>query len=81
MANILIVDDDPDMVEASRMVLERDGYSVESASSVDEGLGRMAAAEPDLLILAVMMQQEDDGLGIIGSKIRETFLFFVLPGS
>ena len=62
MAKILIVDDDPDMVEASRIVLERDGHSVESASGVDEGLRKMADLQPDLLILDVMMQEQDDGL-------------------
>jgi len=62
VAKILIVDDDPDMVKASRTVLQRDGYSVESASSMDEGLGKMAAIKPDLLILGVMMQEADDGL-------------------
>ena len=62
MAKILIVDDDPDMVGASRIVLERDGYSVDSASSVDEGLRKMAATKPDLLILDVMMEEPDDGL-------------------
>jgi len=62
VAKILIVDDDHDMVEASRIVLERDGHSVESASSVDEGLRKLAEVGPDLLILDVMMQEPDDGL-------------------
>ena len=62
MTKILIVDDDPDMVEASRIVLERDGYSVEHASNVEEGLQKLAEAKPDLLILDVMMEEPDDGL-------------------
>jgi DNA-binding response OmpR family regulator len=62
VVKILIVDDDPDMVEASRIVLERDGYSVEHASNVDEGLQKLAEAKPDLLILDVMMEEPDDGL-------------------
>jgi DNA-binding response OmpR family regulator len=62
VVKILIVDDDPDMVEASRIVLERDGYSVEHASNVDEGLKRLAEVKPDLLILDVMMEEPDDGL-------------------
>jgi len=59
---ILIVDDDPDMVEAGRIVLEREGYSVESAPSLEEGLIKLAESEPDLLILDVMMAEPDDGL-------------------
>lgn len=62
MAKILIVDDDPDMVEASRIVLERDGHSVESASSVETGLKKLADVKPDLLILDVVMEEADDGL-------------------
>jgi DNA-binding response OmpR family regulator len=62
VVKILIVDDDPDMVAASRIVLERDGYSVEHASNVDEGLQKLAEVKPDLLILDVMMEEPDDGL-------------------
>ncbi len=62
MTKILIVDDDPDMVEAARIVLEKEGYAVESASSLDTGLKKFEEARPDLLILDVMMQEPDDGL-------------------
>jgi DNA-binding response OmpR family regulator len=50
---ILIVDDDPDMVEAGRIVLEREGYSVESAPNLEDGLLKLAETSPDLLILDV----------------------------
>ena len=33
MAKILIVDDDPDIQEAGRLVLEKEGFTVECASS------------------------------------------------
>jgi DNA-binding response OmpR family regulator len=62
VTKILIVDDDPDMVEAGRIVLEREGYSVESASNLEEGLAKFDEVRPDLLILDVMMQEPDDGL-------------------
>jgi DNA-binding response OmpR family regulator len=71
VAKILIVDDDPDMVEASRIVLERDGHTVDNASSVDEGLKKMADVQPDLLILDVMMQEHDDGLRFARQVRRE----------
>ena len=38
VSKILIVDDDPDMVAAGRMVLEREGYEVSSAPNVVDGL-------------------------------------------
>ena len=62
MAKILIVDDDPDMVEAGRYVLEREGHTVTSAPSAEAGLKALDAAAPDLLILDVMMEEADDGL-------------------
>ncbi len=62
MAKILIVDDDPDMVEAGRYVLEKQGHTVASASNVEAGLKALEANAPDLLILDVMMEEHDDGL-------------------
>lgn len=62
MTKILIVDDDPDMVDAARIVLEKEGYAVESASSLDAGLKKFEEATPDLLILDVMLEEPDDGL-------------------
>jgi DNA-binding response OmpR family regulator len=59
---ILIVDDDPDIVEAARLVLEREGYEVESAPNRAEGMKKIAEVKPDLLILDVMMEEPDDGL-------------------
>jgi len=59
---ILIVDDDPDMVEVTRIVLEGEGYAVDSAPNLEEGLVRLKEGQPDLLILDVMMEEPDDGL-------------------
>lgn len=71
MSKILIVDDDPDMVEAGRIVLEREGYSVESASNVADGLSKLDETQPDLLILDVMMEEPDDGLRF-ARQVRRT---------
>jgi CheY-like chemotaxis protein len=59
---ILIVDDDPDIVDAGRLVLEREGYQVDSAANRAEGMQKIEAGAPDLLILDVMMEEPDDGL-------------------
>ena len=61
MARILIVDDDPDIVEASSLFLERAGHTVGTAYSRTEGMLAMDEFRPDLLILDVMMEQPDDG--------------------
>lgn len=64
MARILIVDDDPDIVEAGKLVLEREGLEVDGAASRAEGQAKIEQARPDLLILDVMMEELDDGLNM-----------------
>jgi len=58
---ILIVDDDPDFVEATRVVLEGAGYAVQSASNGKEGLARLKKGGVDLLVLDVMMTDDTEG--------------------
>ena len=62
MSKILIVDDDPDFVEATRLVLESEGHEVVSAASGEEGLSRVDQDQPDLVILDVIMSTVLDGL-------------------
>jgi CheY-like chemotaxis protein len=64
MANILIVDDDPDFVKATRIVLEGEGYQVNSAAGGKEGFQKMLDQKPDLVILDVMMDTVLDGVTI-----------------
>lgn len=59
---ILVVDDDPDFVEAGRLVLEAAGYQITSAANGDEALRVMRRERPDLVILDVMMSGVLDGL-------------------
>jgi CheY-like chemotaxis protein len=64
MARILIVDDDPDFVDATRMVLEKEGHTTLQAGSGSEGYQRAAAEKPDLVILDVIMDSVLDGLSM-----------------
>nr|MBC7246084.1 response regulator [Chloroflexota bacterium] len=59
---ILVVDDDPDFVEFTRMVLEKAGYRVIAAANGEQGLQAMRQEQPDLVILDVMMSGILDGL-------------------
>jgi len=61
-AKILVVDDDPDFVEVTRLTLESNGYQVISAASGDEGLAKVKLESPDLVILDVIMSSVLDGL-------------------
>jgi CheY-like chemotaxis protein len=73
MSKILVVDDDPDVVTACRLVLEREGYTVEAASNADEGLLAVESLAPDLLVLDVMMEEPDDGLRLARQLRRKGF--------
>lgn len=69
MARILIVDDDPDIVEASQLFLEKEGHQVASANNRAEGMKQVEAFQPDLLLLDVMMEQPDDGF-VMAQELR-----------
>ncbi|HOM99073.1 MAG TPA: response regulator [Acidobacteriota bacterium] len=58
---ILCVDDDPDILEALRVVLEANGYIVGTATSAEEGLRVYKEMKPDLLIVDLMMEEIDAG--------------------
>lgn len=66
MANekILIIDDDDDIVLAMRLPLEAAGYQVLRAASSDEGLRSVKAANPDLILLDVMMDTTTAGIQV-----------------
>jgi len=52
---ILLVDDDPDFVEAVKVIVESGGYEVRVAYDGQEGLEAIAEEKPDLIVLDVMM--------------------------
>jgi CheY-like chemotaxis protein len=52
---ILLVDDDPDFVEAVKVIVESGGYEVRVAYDGQEGLEAVAEEKPDLIVLDVMM--------------------------
>jgi len=56
---ILIVDDDPDLVEAVTMILESKKYDVAAAYGGLEGLEKAKTENPDLIVLDVMMPDKD----------------------
>ena len=61
---ILVVDDDPDFVEYTRIVLESKGYDVRSAATTELALRLMREDKPDLALLDVMMSYVLDGLNL-----------------
>lgn len=58
-AKILLVDDDADFVEATKIVLESKPYEVIVASNGDEGLRKARQEKPDLILLDIIMPVKD----------------------
>ena len=64
MSKILIIDDDPDITEAMKVVLESKQYHVVVAKNGEEGLKQVKLVKPDLIILDVMMETSDKGFDV-----------------
>jgi two-component system alkaline phosphatase synthesis response regulator PhoP len=56
---ILVVDDDPDLVETVSMMLEARGFLPIPAYGGIEGLEKAGKERPDLIVLDVMMPDKD----------------------
>src|SRR6184192_346489 len=66
---ILVVDDEPSIVDAVATALRYEGYEVEEATTGREALAAVARVEPDLVVLDWMLPDVD---GIeVGRRLRE----------
>jgi len=70
MATIAIIDDDPDILDASSLVLTAKGYEVITADNPVDGFKIVMEKKPDLIILDVMMDEPDDGF-FLAQKLRK----------
>ncbi|MCX6150120.1 MAG: response regulator [Ignavibacteriales bacterium] len=70
MALIALIDDDPDIIDASTLVLKSKGYEVITASNPKDGYDIVVKNKPDLIILDVMMDEPDDGF-FLAQKFRK----------
>lgn len=70
MSTILVVDDDPEFVEITRLILEAHDYEVRSASNGEQALQAMRQRRPSLVLLDVMMSSILDGLNV-SHEMRE----------
>jgi two-component system alkaline phosphatase synthesis response regulator PhoP len=59
IGKILVVDDDPDILDAVSMILETQGYELVFAHDGAECLDKLASEKPDLLILDLLMPKTD----------------------
>jgi len=56
---LLLVDDEPDILEFLQYNLENDGYQVETATNGDMAIEKAISFNPDLVLLDIMMPGKD----------------------
>ncbi len=59
MGKILVADDDRNINELLGLYLDKEGYTVVSASDGEEAIAKFAAENPDLVLLDIMMPKQD----------------------
>lgn len=62
---VLIVDDDPDFVKTTKMILISDGYEVIVATDARQGLEMVKESRPGLVILDIMMESLFEGFSFL----------------
>lgn len=62
---ILCIDDDPDILECLRIVLESNDYAMVDAGTAEEGLRVYKESQPDLVIVDLMMEEVDAGTNFV----------------
>lgn len=55
MPTVLIVDDEPNIVDLARLYLEQEGFKVEAVANGRDALARIAALRPALVVLDIML--------------------------
>ena len=75
---ILIVDDDPDIVESTRIVLESAGYKVVTAGNGTEATAEIEKQVPSLILLDVMMADPTEGFHL-SYKLRKDPVYSAIP--
>lgn len=67
---VLLVDDDPDFLEQHRLLLERAGYVVRSATGEEEATELLQQETFDAAVLDLMLEHDDGGF-ILAHRIRK----------
>ncbi len=61
---VLMIDDDPEFVDAISNLLDAKGYEVYTASNGKDGVAKAKAEDPDLILLDVMMTTKHEGFDV-----------------
>jgi CheY-like chemotaxis protein len=76
--SILVVDDDIDVIESRKIILEHDNYRVLTATNIDVAWELLEKHPVDLIILDVMINKDSDGFDL-AQKIKADSRFSKIP--
>ncbi len=66
---VLLVDDDVDLIEQNKMLLESKGYEVVTAENVKDAWDTFQKEKPDAAVLDLIMEEHDSGF-VLAHKIK-----------
>ncbi len=78
---ILLIDDDPDFVEANTIILDSNCFEVLAASSIAEGFRKVKENNPDIIVIDLLVEKTDEGftsLRKIRQELRSSAPFIML---
>ncbi|MBN1178764.1 MAG: response regulator [Anaerolineae bacterium] len=78
MATILVIDDDKDYLYTMHLVLEGEGYTVETATTPEAGIAKVLDIKPDLVVLDVVLKGGLEGFEV-ARALREDYSLTDLP--
>ena len=61
---VLMIDDDPEFVDAISNLLDAKGYEVHTAADGETGVEKALAENPDIILLDVMMTTKHEGFDV-----------------
>jgi two-component system, OmpR family, alkaline phosphatase synthesis response regulator PhoP len=77
MTKILVIDDEPSIVNLVTAYLKPEGYEVYTASDGNAGLKAALAYKPDLIVLDLMLPRKD-GFEVLSQLRRESNVYVIL---
>ncbi|MBW1676170.1 MAG: response regulator [Deltaproteobacteria bacterium] len=77
-ADILIIEDDKDLVNSLRIILEGQNYNVRAGYNGKEGFEEIEKEMPDLILLDVMMATDTEGFDL-AYKLKNSSIYKDIP--
>lgn len=71
---LLLIDDDVDLLESLKVILESHNFNVITASDKQQGLKQLSMEKPDLVILDNMMGNDLEGYGLLNEIRKDNLL-------